>query len=94
MLDWVRGVAFGISHEMLQQILNFPAMLNLRRSLLNSFLYHSKNRKGSLESPKRLFGVPGMLNMTTFPTNFYVATDVAYYKRVCFYGTFKKNILF
>uniref|UniRef100_A0A158R632 non-specific serine/threonine protein kinase n=1 Tax=Syphacia muris TaxID=451379 RepID=A0A158R632_9BILA len=56
-LEWIRGIAFGTSHEMLQQILGFPQVIVLRKALLRSFLCQSRDKKVSLESPRRSIGV-------------------------------------
>lgn len=55
-MEWIAGIAFGISNDILQQILDKPEVTEMRRALLDSFLRHSLPKKTLVEPPTKHAG--------------------------------------
>lgn len=53
MVDWVHGIAFGMSADVLQDVLDRGEMLEMRHALLEPFLRHSLPRKVTSEAAQK-----------------------------------------
>lgn len=56
LVDWIHGLVFSLTQDVLQHILNKPETIEMRAALLDSFVRHSLPKKTSLDN--KIFSNP------------------------------------
>lgn len=50
LVDWIHGLVFSLTPDVLQRILNKPETIEMRTALLDSFVRHSLPKKTPLDN--------------------------------------------